>query len=504
MRKKIFMFIALLLSSLLTVIAQESEKEDRKVYDLVEQMPTYPGGQSALFQWLSHNIKYPYIAEKEEIQGRVMVQFNVMPDGTITDVKVIESVHPSLNKEAIRVVKSMPRWIPGKDKDGNPQTVPFTMPITFRLPIKFYSNKTHQLNAMVVFGKDRGTIDKSQTSSIRKIGTFMRLHPEDTLVIKGYTRMRGDTQQCQKLSKARANIVKKTLVSRYEIDASHIIVNGMGATKEFDSKGDLNDVVLFYLYEKNKSTNQMDTTKLKEDDTERDKAIALYDAIPPMPCFPDGPQAMSQFITDHLQYPEKAKKDSIQGNVFVSFNVEKEGTLTDIQVIRSISPELDNEACRLVNSMPKWIPAMKNGIPTSTRYILPVKFSLGDTGIQRSNPQSMNQTKTQKGDKTVLPDSIDAMPEFPGGQATLFTFLRKNIKYPVLAEEAGVQGRVIVTFVVDVDGSLTDIKVRNSVEPSLDKEAVRVVKIMPRWIPRKIDGIPVRMDFTMPITFRLQ
>ena len=64
----------------------------------------------------------------------------------------------------------------------------------------------------------------------------------------------------------------------------------------------------------------------------------------------------------------------------------------------------------------------------------------------------MNQAKTRKGDKTVLPDSIDAMPEFPGGQATLFTFLRKNIKYPVLAEEAGVQGRVIVTFVVDVDG----------------------------------------------------
>lgn len=504
MRKKIFMFIALLLSSSVTIMAQNEGQEVVKVSEVSQQLPCFPGGEKRLSSFLSANIQYPYIAKTEEIQGRVIVQFNVMPDGSITDVKVTESVHPSLNKEAIRVVKSMPRWIPGKDKEGKPTIVPFTMPITFRLPIKFYSNKTHQLNAMVVFGKDRGTIDKSQTSSIRKIGTFMRLHPEDTLVIKGYTRMRGDTQQCQKLSKARANIVKKALVSRYEIDASHIIVNGMGATKEFDSKGDLNDVVLFYLYEKNKSTNQMDTTKLKEDDTERDKAIALYDAIPPMPCFPDGPQAMSQFITDHLQYPEKAKKDSIQGNVFVCFNVEKEGTLTDIQVIRSISPELDNEACRLVNSMPKWIPAMKNGIPTSTRYILPVKFSLGDTGIQRSNPQSMNQTKTQKGDKTVLPDSIDAMPEFPGGQATLFTFLRKNIKYPVLAEEAGVQGRVIVTFVVDVDGSLTDIKVRNSVDPSLDKESLRLLKVMPRWIPRKIDGIPVRMDFTMPITFRLQ
>ena len=340
--------------------------------------------------------------------------------------------------------------------------------------------------------------------AIRKIGTFMRLHPEDTLVIKGYTRMRGDTKQCQKLSKARANVVKKALVSRYEIDASHIIANGMGATKEFDSKGDLNDVVLFYLYEKNNSTNKVDTTKQKEDDSERDKVIALYDAIPPMPCFPDGPQAMSQFIADHLQYPESAKKDSIQGNVFVSFNVEKEGTLTDIKVIRSVSSELDNEACRLVNSMPKWIPAMKNGIPTSARYILPVSFSLENKDQKTGNAQNANRTKTQKDDKTVLPDSIDAMPEFSGGQTSLFTFLRKNIKYPVLAEEAGVQGRVILTFVVDVDGSLTDIKVRNSVDPSLDKESLRLLNVMPRWIPGKMDGIPVRVKYTLPITFRLQ
>ena len=498
------LLLALMLLSSITMTAQDSGQEGVKSSEVSQQSPSFPGGEKLLSSFLSANIRYPYIAEKEEIQGRVMVQFNVMPDGTITNVKVIESVHPSLNKEAVRVVKSMPRWIPGKDKEGKPIIVPFTMPITFRLPKKFYSINTHQLNTLVVFEQDRSTIDKSQSASIRKIGTFMRLHPEDTLGIKGYTRIAGDTKQCLKLSKTRANVVKKELVRRYDLDANHIIANGMGATKEFDSKGNLNDVVLFYLYEKNKSTNQVDTIKQKEDDSERDKAIALYDAIPPMPCFPDGPQAMSQFITDHLQYPEKAKKDSIQGNVFVSFNVEKEGTLTDIQVIRSISPELDNEACRLVNSMPKWIPAMKNGIPTSTRYILPVKFSLGDTGIQRSNPQSMNQTKTQKGDKTVLPDSIDAMPEFPGGQATLFTFLRKNIKYPVLAEEAGVQGRVIVTFVVDVDGSLTDIKVRNSVDPSLDKESLRLLKVMPRWIPGIIDGIPVRVKYTLPVTFRLQ
>lgn len=365
MRKKIFMFIALLLSSSVTIMAQNEGQEVVKVSEVSQQLPCFPGGEKRLSSFLSANIKYPYIAEKEEIQGRVMVQFNVMPDGTITNVKVIESVHPSLNKEAVRVVKSMPRWIPGKDKEGKPIIVPFTMPITFKLNDlgNFYSKRNHQLKTMVVFGEDRSTIEKSQSSSIMRVAQYMKSHPEDTLVIKGYTRMGHSPKQSQKLSETRAKVVKKALVNRYCIGAYRIIADGMGATNEFDSKGDLNDVVLFFIKEKNGYANQwIDAEqKQKEDDSEKDKAIALYDdAIPPMPCFPDGPQAMSQFITDHLQYPEKAKKDSIQGNVFVSFNVEKEGTLTDIQVIRSISPELDNEACRLVNSMPKWIPAMKN------------------------------------------------------------------------------------------------------------------------------------------------
>ena len=80
----------------------------------------------------------------------------------------------------------------------------------------------------------------------------------------------------------------------------------------------------------------------------------------------------------------------------------------------------------------------------------------------------------------------------------------KNIKYPVVAEENGVQGRVIVTFVVERDGSITDVKVVKSVDPSLDKEAQRVVKSMPHWIPGKQNGSAVRVKYTVPVTFRLQ
>lgn len=240
--KQLFMLIALLLSSSLTVIAQESEKEDRKVYDLVEQMPTYPGGQSALFQWLSHNIKYPVEAEKHGIQGRVVTQFVVMPDGILDSIKVVNSVDPSLDNEAIRVIRAMPKWNPGM-KNGKPVMTRYILPVSFRL-----GNEKQKPN-------------------------------------------------------------EKPNVSR--------------------------------------------------------------------PSFPEGKDALSKFIADSIKYPAAAKKKGIQGRVYIGFYVEADGTLTEINVMAPLDPELDAEAMRIVKSMPRWIPAKdKEGKAVKAYYTLPVTFRL--------------------------------------------------------------------------------------------------------------------------------
>ena len=117
------------------VIATEPVKpkeEENKVFDVVEQMPSYPGGNGALMQYLSSHIKYPVIAEENGIQGRVICTFIVERDGSITDVRIAKSVDPSLDKEAMRVVSSMPKWIPGK-QNGSAVRVKYTLPVTFRL-----------------------------------------------------------------------------------------------------------------------------------------------------------------------------------------------------------------------------------------------------------------------------------------------------------------------------------------------------------------------------------
>lgn len=99
---------------------------------------------------------------------------------------------------------------------------------------------------------------------------------------------------------------------------------------------------------------------------------------------------------------------------------------------------------------------------------------------------------------------VEEMPKFPGGDAELLSFIAKSIKYPVIAQENGIQGRVICTFVVNRDGSVVDAQVVRGVDPSLDKEALRVIGTMPKWTPGKQRGKPVRVKYTVPITFRLQ
>lgn len=110
----------------------------------------------------------------------------------------------------------------------------------------------------------------------------------------------------------------------------------------------------------------------------------------------------------------------------------------------------------------------------------------------------------QEEDENVVFVVVESMPAFPGGDAALFKYLNDNIKYPVIAQESGIQGRVVCQFVVNRDGSIVDIEVVRSIDKSLDAEAVRVISKMPRWTPGKQRGKTVRVKYTLPVNFRLQ
>ena len=121
------------------------------------------------------------------------------------------------------------------------------------------------------------------------------------------------------------------------------------------------------------------------------------------------------------------------------------------------------------------------------------------------NPRGVEifEIPESKPDENSIFQIVETQPEFPGGMAELMKYLQKNIRYPQICKEQRVQGRVIVQFVVNTDSTITDVNVVKPVNPYLDKEAVRVVEAMPKWIPGKLHGEPVRVRFTLPVTFRL-
>ena len=217
----------------------KSVNEDDKIYNIavIEQPPTYPGGESALFKYLGNNIKYPAIARENGIEGTVYVEFVITKDGSVTNVVAKRKVDGGCTEEALRVIKKMPNWAPGI-QEGKPVNVKYTLPIKFKL--------------------------------------------ED----------------------------------------NHIT-----------------------------STN---TTA----------------------SFTGGEVALSEYLANNLKYPKKARKKKIEGTVVVNFIVTMNGKIQGATVTQSLNKDCDTEALRLVNAMPKWTPATKNGIPIMSTYSLPIKFKL--------------------------------------------------------------------------------------------------------------------------------
>ena len=131
--KKILFILMLFFTMFTTVSAQSvQEKPQEKVYEVIEDMPNFPGGQGELMKYLRNNIKYPAEAQKNKIEGRVIVTFVVNKKGRIIDPTVERSAHPLLDAEALRVIKRMPKWKPGR-VNGEPVNVKYRLPITFKL-----------------------------------------------------------------------------------------------------------------------------------------------------------------------------------------------------------------------------------------------------------------------------------------------------------------------------------------------------------------------------------
>ena len=227
----------------------------------------------------------------------------------------------------------------------------------------------------------------------------------------------------------------------------------------------------------------------------------VFLAVEEQPMFPGGMEAMMKFLQRNVKYPKEAQEQGKQGRVIVQFVVNKDGSISNDTIVRSVDPLLDAEALRVVRSMPNWTPGKQRGKEVRVRFTLPVTFRLD--GGEESKPAEVKQVVKAPTQGEEIFNVVEEQPIYLGGHEALMKYIQQNIKYPKEAQEQGKQGRVIVQFVVEKDGSITDSKIVRSADPQLDAEALRIVNAMPNWTPGKQRGEPVRTRFTLPVTFRL-
>ena len=203
------------------------------------------------------------------------------------------------------------------------------------------------------------------------------------------------------------------------------------------------------------------------------------------PYFPGGETALLKYLQENVKYPPKAINDSIQGRVVVQFLIDPAGCVGEVKVVRSVSEELDAEAVRVVKTLPRFVPGRMFGKAVSMWYTLPVTFKLQD----KLEP--------------AKPKDVEVKAKFPGGEDALAQFLKEHIKYPPKAAKKRIQGRVDVEFMVDKTGKVHDVRVVESVDKDLEREALRVCRLLPDFIPATVNGEPVEVLFKLPIKFNI-
>ena len=248
----------------------------------------------------------------------------------------------------------------------------------------------------------------------------------------------------------------------------------------------------------------------------------VYDAVE-QPAVPKGgPQGYADYLASHQKYPTAAMKANQEGTVMVTFVVDKSGGISEVEVKQPIAPLLDAEAIRVIKAAPKWTPAHHKGKVVRQRVTVPVSFVLAEGSGEVVEMPAPGSTKPGQ---PLPPGAVEAAPgtssvigttasgaaiirpekaaQPVGGNTAFFTWIAENQKYPDLARKRHIQGKVLVEFIVQPDGSLTDVRVPQKHGSGLDEESIRLIKAAPKWEPALYQGKPIKQKMVLPVLFQL-
>ena len=468
---------------------------DDKVYQVCENAPAFPGGTHAMYKYLADNIKYPDEAKAAGKQGRVMVQFVVRKDGSISDVTVVRSAGDlSLDKEAVRAVSSMPKWNPGT-QGGKPVNVQYTIPVQFKLPSGMVNNEkkdTEKKDNRIVIG-DGGVIADTDVK-------------DNALIVVDGRVFNGDLKELESSSIAHIEVIKNSaltaeLKEKYNAkDKKGIIFITTSSGSHAGIVGNPAPVV------NGKKEDAPFTVDFNVEERTTDGGEGIYQVCEIAPEYPGGLAELMRWLSMNVRYPKAARDINGQGKVFVRFVVRADGSISNAEVVKSdftsdySEVSLAEQTVKEIEYYKNSIERIENDCKEFEQHIEEWKNKLAVLEKDGTSENILNRRR----------EELEKAQKLLEDERAKIVIMKRTLaqKEEILANSKNELDMIMVTAFKNKKGEAlsTDevMALRAAAEKSLKDEAVRVVSAMPKWNPGTQGGKAVNVSFTLPIMFRLQ
>lgn len=418
---------------------------DKEIHAILEERPKYPSGMDEVVKYIQTHIQYPPTAVYKKIEGKVWIESVIDRDGKVVQPKVAYSVHPLLDQEALRIIKMMPDWRPGK-LNGETVKVKYVFPVTFRI---------EDLIVLVDDGPKRNPNDTGAVeieyippvnfdSVIKKSPSVKWGFLEDDT--EGVAKVHLDDRTHQEI-KSKSEDVK--IISN-SLSNDKVYVSIFCTSHRLTYKGEY----IFYREDKQGKLHEIYSKNIDKE------SVALQ-------------VVRGKEAEIGIDLPKNAQP----GDYLLKIRVYDE-----------------DETC--FYNIYQWFEAYTSQQISTRERPIPI------------GPANDSGNEFLPDEEDVF-DVVQHMPEFPGGMPKLMEFIRQNIQYPQTAKRSKLEGRVIMQVVIDKDGTVTQPRILRSVNPVLSadaalcEEAFRIVSIMPKWKPGRQHGVNLKVRYAFPIKFEL-
>ena len=495
---------------------QQLPDGDDKVYQVCENAPAFPGGTYAMYKYLADNIKYPADAKAAGKEGRVIVQFVVRKDGSVSDVSVVRSVgNVSLDNEAVRVVSSMPKWNPGT-QGGKPVNVQYTLPVQFKLSDGKINNEKRENEK-----KDNGTVtgdgivgNPSLIVNGQKVDAPFTQIADNYVVFEGSANVSvildGEPYEGNPKDLDPKTIASITAIGADKLSAADI--------KKYNAKD--KDGIIFITTSSGSHAGIVGSPApvvngKKEDppftvDFNVEERTAdgeeIYQICEKAPEFPEGMAEFMKWLRMNVRYPKAARDINGQGRVFVRFVVRADGSISNAEVVKSdFSSDYSEvshaeQTAKEIERYKTGIERIENDCKELEQHIEGWKNKLAVLEKDGTSENILNRRR----------EELEEAQKLLEDERAKIVIMKRTLaqKEEMLANSKNELDKIMVTTFKNEKGQAlsTDevVALRAAAENALKDEAVRVIMAMPKWNPGTQRGEAVNVSFTLPVMFRLR